>query len=225
MFARRLALSYGLLALVSAALLLAPGCSIGPKGHPPRGKIVFVNSDFYDKSGKFKVDAAKEAYLDFLKYHDYPVSDNLEKNLFVTDFGLGRFSEVGMGGVMWVNDEKFGYSAMELFLLPNQMVPEHMHVKAGAVPARAQTVHVRKGKTFIYTEGEPAEKIWVTPPSIELNFITVRLQNKMEVGDTLELPPMKKHWMQSAPEGVIATEYQTFAAPDSTKFTDPKAVR
>lgn len=225
MFERRLALSYGLLAVVAAAVLLAPGCSIGPQGHPPKGKMVFVNSDFYDKAGKFKVDAAKEAYMDFLKYHGYPESDNLEDNLFVTDFGLGRFTEVGMGGMMWVNDEKFGYSAMELFLLPSQMVPEHMHVKAGNVPPRAQTIHVRKGKAFVYTEGEPTEQLWVNIPSIQLNFITVRHENKMEVGNVLELPPMKKHWMMSAPEGVIATEYQTFAAPDSTTFTDPKAKR
>jgi len=219
---------YALAAGVLAGTFLAQGCSIGPEGHPPHGKIVFPNSDFYDKSGKFKVDAAKEAYLDLLVYHGYPKSDFLEKNLFVTDFGLGRFSEVGMGGCYWVNDPRAGYCGMELILLPNQMVPEHLHVKTEKAPARTQTAQIRYGKVYVYTDGPPTEKIWPKVPTIELNFITVRTEHEMErkVGQTIELPPMQKHWMVGAPEGAVITEYSTYADPDgSTKFTDPKAKR
>jgi len=223
---QRNVLSYALAAVVLAGALLAQGCSIGPEGHPPRGKIVFINSDFYDKSGKFKVDAAKEAYLDLLVYHGYPKSSNLEKNLFVTDFGLGRFSEVGMGGAYWANDQNAGYCGMEVFLLPNQMVPEHLHVKTGKAPARTQTAHVRWGKAYAYTDGPPTEKIWPKIPTIELNFVTVRTERELKVGETIEFPPMQKHWLVGAPEGALMTEYSTYADPDgSTKFTDPKAKR
>jgi hypothetical protein len=223
---QRTVLSYVLAAVVLAGAFLAQGCSIGLQGHPPRGKIVFINAEFYDKAGKFKVDAAKEAYLDLLVYHGYPKSDTLEKNLFVTDFGLGRFTEVGMGGCYWANDDKAGYCGMELFILPNQMVPEHFHVKTDKAPARVQTAHVRWGKVYAYTEGTPTEKIWAKIPTIELNWVTVRTEHELKVGQTIEFPAMQKHWLIGAPEGALMTEYSTYADPvGSTKFTDPKAKR
>ena len=47
---------------------------------------------------------------------------------FVSDFNLKHFTEVGLGGVLWIADKPGRYSSIEVFLLPDQMIPEHWHV-------------------------------------------------------------------------------------------------
>lgn len=36
----------------------------------------------------------------------------MEKDIWFTDFGLGDFENVGMGGIFWVNDPEYGYLHM-----------------------------------------------------------------------------------------------------------------
>lgn len=58
-----------------------------------------------------------------------PYTPLMEKDIWFTDFGLGDFENVGMGGIFWVNDPEYGYFAHAIYLLPGQMIPEHAHVK------------------------------------------------------------------------------------------------
>ena len=66
----------------------------------------YANADFY-KDGKFQEDAAKKAYFAMMAAHGYDMHTEYEKKwatpFWVTDFGLGDFVNVGMGGVFWVN--------------------------------------------------------------------------------------------------------------------------
>lgn len=66
----------------------------------------------------------------------YPISDNLRENMWATDFDLGDFPAVGMGGIFWAHENEHGVFGHEIFLLPNQMLIEHRHVAGCGLPAK-----------------------------------------------------------------------------------------
>ena len=97
-----------------------------------------ANADFYKADGTFDADKAKAAYYALMEYHDYPIPEFLKGDDFWTlDFGLGKFSEVGMAGVFWINNMEHDYMGHEIFLLPGQMIPEHWHVETKDARAKA----------------------------------------------------------------------------------------
>ncbi len=57
----------------------------------------YTNADFY-KDGKFDEAVAMEAMKDMFEFYDVPFTPFMEKEVWVTDFGLGDFENVGMGG-------------------------------------------------------------------------------------------------------------------------------
>lgn len=110
----------------------------------------YTNADFY-KDGKFDQEAAKEAFLDMFKFYGVPYTPLMEKDIWFTDFGLGDFENVGMGGIFWVNDPEYGYFAHAIYLLPGQMIPEHAHVKT-AFPAKHESWMVNHGWVYNFSE-------------------------------------------------------------------------
>lgn len=92
----------------------------------------YTNADFY-KDGKFDQQVAIEAMKDMFKFYDVPFTELMAKDMWVTDFGLGDFENVGMGGIFWINDAEHGYFAHAIYLLPGQMIPEHAHVKPNSL--------------------------------------------------------------------------------------------
>lgn len=88
----------------------------------------YTNADFY-KNGVFQQEIAIEAMKEMFVHYNIPFTGFMAENMWVTDFGLGDFENVGMGGIFWVNDPKYGYFAHAIYLLPGQMIPEHAHVK------------------------------------------------------------------------------------------------
>ena len=68
----------------------------------------YTNADFY-KDGKFLQDVAMEAMKDMFAYYGVPFTELMAKEMWVTDFGLGDFENVGMGGIFWVNDPEYSY--------------------------------------------------------------------------------------------------------------------
>ena len=91
----------------------------------------YTNADFY-KDGKFDQEAAQRRHsLTCLKFYGVPYTPLMEKDIWFTDFGLGDFENVGMGGIFWVNDQNMATFAHAIYLLPGQMIPEHAHVKNG----------------------------------------------------------------------------------------------
>lgn len=63
----------------------------------------YTNADFY-KDGKLDQEAAKKAFLDMFDFYGVPFTPLMEKDIWFTDFGLGDFEHVGMGGIFWIND-------------------------------------------------------------------------------------------------------------------------
>lgn len=84
----------------------------------------YTNADFY-KDGKFQQDVAIEAMKDMFSFYQIPFTEIMARDMWVTDFGLGDFENVGMGGIFWVNDSEYKYFAHAIYLLPGQMIPEH----------------------------------------------------------------------------------------------------
>jgi D-lyxose ketol-isomerase len=187
--------------------------------------LAYKNGDFYDSQGKFDEKAAKDAYFRLVETAGMPISDNLRKNLAVTDFGLGRFAEVGLGMLMWLNEKEANYASIEVFLLPNQMIPEHWHValEGEGVKPKMESWIVRYGQTFTYGEGEPTPKLSVQIHDSEAKFVTVRHETPLKVGEVTGIKRAgEKHWQQAGPDGVIFSEVSTYHAGAAVKFTDPK---
>ena len=183
------------------------------------------NSYYYGPDGKFDEAKAKEAVLAMLRAANYPISENLKQNMWVADFGLGRFAEVGLGGMFWVNNQQDNYTSLEMFLLPDQMIPEHWHVPLPdqKVPVKMESWHVRWGSTYTYGGGEPTAKLAVKIPESEAEFVTVRKEKMLKVGEVTGITkPEEKHWQQAGPQGAIITETSTFHSGAAVRFTNPK---
>lgn len=210
---------YPKLVLSALALVLVAGCASSGVGRFAR----MDNKQFYDASGKFDAEAAKRVYLDFLEQHGYPVNDTIAKKIFVSDFGLGRFTEAGLGAIVWHGDEKYNYSGLDAYLLPGQIIPEHWHVKVRDIPPKMESWLVRSGEIYTYAEGNPTPSMRATIASADAPFITVKSERVLRVGEIASVSrPLEKHWMQAGPQGAIFTEFSTFHTGEAVRFTDSK---
>ena len=185
----------------------------------------YKNADFY-KDGVFQPEVAKKAYLDMMASHGYDIHLENEKKwaspFWVSDFGLGDFVNVGMGGVFWVNSQEANYFAHEIFLLPGQMIVEHGHNPTDKGKAKMESWHPRHGS--IYCLGETGGELpaGVVLPKSQEKFITVKKCTEVKPGDILTLNRITaKHFMMGGPSGAIVSEYASFHDGDGLVFTNP----
>lgn len=205
-----------------AILLLVAALPEGTTQEKPKDILSYQNKQFYDSNGKLREETAKQAYFDFLQRHNYPLSQNLRENMWVSDFGLGNFVEVGMAGMFWINDQKNNYTALEMILLPGQMIPQHKHVATDIAAPKMESWHVRYGCTHTYGEGQPTTSMAVTIPESQVPYVTVRHETTLRVGEIAGIKkPLELHWQKACEEGAIMTEYSTFHDGNAVKFTDP----
>ena len=214
--------------LTAAAVLSMGACSTCPSGScAAKCQQQKLTKNMFYKNGKFDQEAAKLAYFNMMKNLGYPISNNLLKNMWVTDFELGDFPNVGMGGIFWAHDNKTGVFGHEIFLLPNQMLIEHCHVAGNGFPAKNECWQARAGKAYCFgEEGEDAAKFPnVKVPESQKHFITV---NKVSCADAKEgnvvwLNRLEaKHYMIAGPDGAVVTEYGAFHSNDNNRYTNPK---
>lgn len=181
----------------------------------------YTNADFY-KDGKFQQEVAMEAMKDMFAFYDVPFTALMAKDLWVTDFGLGDFENVGMGGIFWVNNVEYGYFAHAIYLLPGQMIPEHAHVKT-QYPAKHETWMVEKGWAYNFSEvGEETPNA----PTIPASHGAVKSKNfvRQNVGEVLPLKQLTTfHFLMAGPEGAIVSEWATYHDNAGLRFTHPKA--
>ena len=118
-----------------------------------------LTKEMFYKDGKFDKAAAKKAYIEMMENLGYPISDNLRENMWVSDFALGDFPAVGMGGIFWAQENVHGVFGHEILLLPNQMLIEHYHVAGNGLPAKNECWQARAGTSYCFGEnGEDASK-------------------------------------------------------------------
>jgi D-lyxose ketol-isomerase len=185
---------------------------------------VHKNEEFYGTDGKFNAETAKNAYYEMMKRFNYPIVDRLRTADFWTlDFGLGKFTEVGMAGIFWVNNQKDNYFGHEIYLLPGQIIPEHKHVKTDAAGPKLEGWHVRYGMIYTYGEGTPTPGVEDRIPPSHKECAKARTENKILPGEVGLLNGAEQwHWMKAGPEGAIVTEYATYHDGTGLRFSHPQ---
>ena len=154
------------------------------------------------------------------EYYGIPFTDYLKNNMFISDFDLGDFENVGMAGVFWINDADNGYFGHEIYLLPNQMIVEHKHVPT-SYAAKMETWQIRNGWVYNFGTGEATPGAPAHPES-QKNYITVANFTKLHEGDIATLNEREApHFLRAGDNGAIVTEYGTFHDGDGLRFTNP----
>lgn len=172
--------------------------------------IAFSNEQFYDAEGKFIEDKAREAILSLMEYHGYPIFPELKEKLWVSDYGTGQFTKLGLAAYLFVNNEKDQYMLMDLFLLPGQMLPEHWHLDGGSNPAKLEGWAIRFGESYIVGEGEDNLSDFpeiVVPDCHMGGKVTTKHVVLASIGSfTPQDIVYSRHWQFGGPEGAIITE-------------------
>ncbi len=185
----------------------------------------YTNADFY-KDGVFQEDVAKKAYLDMFEFYGYPMTPFLEANFWVAEFGIGDFENCGMGGVFWLNDAENGYFAHDIYLLPDQMVPEHKHVETEH-PAKIESWMVQHGWVYNFSEvGEPIADAEQVIPASQLPTTVSRHYVKQTIDGIVHLKDAGAetwHSLIAGPEGAIVHEYANYHDGAGLRFTNPKS--
>ena len=186
--------------------------------------INFSNGDFYDENGQFLESKAKEAIIALAKYHGYPVFPGFKENLWVSDYGTGRFTELGLAAHLFINNEKDRYMLMDLFLLPGQMLPEHWHLDGETNPAKLEGWLIRYGESYIVGAGEenlnnfPEIKI----PDCHMNgTVTTKHVIPANLGSfTPQDILYSRHWQFGGAEGAIITEVANVHTDAAVRHSD-----
>jgi len=201
----------------AAEACAAAGCAATCKIKKPN------NADFYTPDGKFNVKAAKQAYYDMMNAYKYPIPDRLRGEEFWTlDFALGKFSEVGMAGILWINNIEHNYFGHEIYLLPGQMIAEHQHVKTDKTAAKLEGWHVRHGWVYVYGEGTPTPGVEARIPPTHKKCAVARTEKRLNPGECACLgKALEKHWMRAGPQGAIVSEYATAHDMAGLRFSHP----
>lgn len=184
----------------------------------------YTNADFYDADGNFLIEKARAAYYDMFDRFHYPISETIKKEMWILDFHLGDFVEVGMAGIFWLNRQDYGYFGHEIYLLPGQMIPEHCHVATDKGPAKMESWQPRRGMVYTFGEGEATARYLEKIPRSQRELVHARCGNPLQVDEIGHLSKLETwHYMVAGPEGALVTEYGTFHDMDGLKLSNPKA--
>ena len=189
-------------------------------------ELKFTNAQFYDADGKFLEEKAKDALMEMLKYHNYPIFDGLREKIWLTDYNQGNYAQLGLASVMFVNNTEDKYMLMDIFLLPNQMLGEHMHFAAEGNPVKMEGWQVRHGKSYIVGIGENNRDQFpqvVVPKEHWDGKVTSNYIIEAEEGDFASLAKAESpHWQMAGPEGVVITEVGNVHTNSGVLRSDPK---
>jgi len=144
-----------------------------------------------------------------------------DETIEIADFGLGRFGEVGLGLVTYVNTSRV--CAKELVLLPGQTCPEHRHPPVEGAPGKEETFRCRAGEVYLFVPGPATPTPAVAPPAD--CPVTVFHQVILRPGEQYTLAPDTLHWFAAGPQGAVVSEFSTTSRDGSDVFTDTAIVR
>ena len=188
--------------------------------------IKFTNEQFYDAEGQFLEEKAKDALMEMLAYHNYPIFDGLREKIWLTDYNQGNYAELGLASIMFVNNEEDKYMLMDIFLLPGQMLGEHMHFAAEGNPVKMEGWLVRHGKSYIVGVGENNRDQFpqvVVPQNHWEGKVTTNHIIEANEGDFASLVKAESpHWQMAGPEGVVITEVGNVHTNSGVLRSDPK---
>ncbi|MBI9017566.1 MAG: hypothetical protein JEZ07_09940 [Phycisphaerae bacterium] len=204
-----------LMLILLTSLMTLGGCNTLSSKKPPQ----FTNDQFYAADGTFNKEAAKNAYIALMEYHGCPVYDNVHEGMYVTDFETGKFAEVGLGCFSFMNSYEGRYMQMDIYLLPDQMLPEHYHLPTEMAQAKNEGWMVRYGLSYIVGEGEAN-----LPPEVKVPAFTKYTTEHCVPtypGQYVQLNRVTaRHWQYGGPEGAIITESANYHDDAGVNFTD-----
>jgi D-lyxose ketol-isomerase len=125
------------------------------------------------------------------------------ESIEIADFGLGRFEEIGLAILVYVNTERV--CAKELVLFPGQTCPEHRHPPVGDDPGKEETFRCRTGSVVLWVDGHG--------------------EVELRPGDQFTILPNTLHWFRADAEGAIVSEFSTRSRDETDVFSDPRIVR
>jgi D-lyxose ketol-isomerase len=183
----------------------------------------YTNEHYYAPDGKFKMEVAREAYFEMMRYFQYPIPERFYTDDFwVKDFNIGNFVESGLAGIFWISSEEYNISGHEMFLLPNQSVPEHWHVGTEITGPKLEAWHVRNGEIYTYSEGVASADVENTIPSSHKECTVAKKVQRVKPGEVAILSGAgERHWMRAGAEGAIVTEYATHHDHEGLRFSHP----
>ena len=186
--------------------------------------IHFDNAFFYGKDGKFDVEKGKDAIMALAKHHGYPVFPGMREKLWVSDYGTGQFTKLGLAAYLFKNNEDDKYMLMDMFLLPGQMLPEHWHLDGDKNPAKREGWLVRWGLSHIVGEGDANLGKDVVIPQCHMNSeATTKHEVVAGPGTFVSLAKVyTRHWQFAGPEGAIITEVANVHTNDAVRHSDSK---
>ncbi len=218
------------------ALMKTAGCGLGlaavaagrtAAGVPPtednKQLPQFDNAELYGADGSFLVDKAKKAILRLCEYHKYPVFPELAEKLWVSDYGVGQFTKLGLAACIFVNNVEDRYMLLDLFILPGQMLPEHWHVEGEGNPAKREGWLVRWGVSHIVGIGEPNLSSQVVVPKCHWGG-KVTAKHEVIANPGMFVPLAKvatPHWQFGGPAGAIASEVANVHTSSAVRHSDP----
>ncbi|MDR1493474.1 MAG: hypothetical protein LBT05_12235 [Planctomycetaceae bacterium] len=183
----------------------------------------YPNEHFY-KNGKWDQEVSKEAYRELFRYHNYAIGETVlsSPDFWMLEFGQNDFSNVGMGGIFFINDKEHGYFAHDIYLLPGQMIAQHYHIAAEDKPPKHETWHVRNGAVWTVALGGDKNNLPFELPKSQEKYTTCFKAKALKVGDIDRLHALEEpHFMIAGPEGAIVAEYASFHANSGLRFSNP----
>jgi D-lyxose ketol-isomerase len=164
---------------------------------------------------------ARQRAADALAEAGIVVSPTEREAIEVADFGLGDLERIGLQLIVYVNTERV--CAKELVLFPGQTCPEHRHPPYDDSPGKEETFRCRRGRVYLYVEGDPTREPKARPPKPE--HYTVWHEVVLEPGEQFTIPPDTLHWFQAGPEGAVVSEFSTHSRDELDAFSDPEIER
>lgn len=201
--------------------------SVSNKGNESK-LLEFTNEEFYS-NGKFDTEKAKDAILRLMKFHNYPIYPNIKEKIWVSDFGAGQFTKAGLAVIMWTNNKEDKYMLMDIFLLPNQMLPEHLHRGHSnkKIPPKAEGWLIRHGTSYVAEIGtNNLSDFALSIPKIH-NDGNVAAEHvvKANSGTYLDLSNPKSspyHWQMAGDKGAIINEVAVNHSSSHVTYRDRK---
>lgn len=151
------------------------------------------------------------------------VRDEEKANIEIADFGLGRFTDIGLGVLVYVNTNRS--CAKELAMWPRQTCPEHRHPDTAAGPGKEETFRCRWGKVFLYVPGEKTDPTHATLTEGDEQHINVWHEVELNPGEQYTLSSDTLHWFQAGDDGAVISEFSTASTDEADIFTDPNIAR
>lgn len=187
----------------------------------------FRNKDVYT-DGQFDVEKGKDAIMALCERLGYHVFPELRDGLWVSDYGTGQFSKLGLAAYQFANQHEGGaFMLMELFLMPGQMLPEHWHLEGDHGITKNEGWVIRWGKSYIGGVGENnmADFPQIKIPKCHCNG-TTSTHHVVEAKPGSFTPLAKvgtRHWQFAGPEGAILSEVANLHTGTAVRHSD-KAV-